>query len=278
MDWQTLGHENVKNILNKQILSGFLPHAYLFSGPEGVGKKTLALELASKILDTKNLTSHPDFQILDVGDDEITMELVLDFISRMGYKAFVGGKKVAIINNAQNLNPKSSNALLKTLEEASAGSVIILISSSARLLPTIVSRCQVFNFFSFSKPKLSEFGKLWNLVLSDEQIDLSFGSPSRLKKLCKDKAFLESELLKVGQFKKIIQANPAERLVYINEMVKDEGGELENVLTTWLYWQMSVLKERPAGYVRVQALSDAILGLRQNFNKKLVLQGLFLKV
>ena len=48
--WEIFGHNNIKSILNSQISLGKLPHAYLFSGPEGIGKKTLALEFAKKVL------------------------------------------------------------------------------------------------------------------------------------------------------------------------------------------------------------------------------------
>ena len=112
--WTTFGFEAVKNILDKQMKAGKLAQAYLFCGPEGIGKKTLAVELAKKILQTENVSNHPDFQILSE-EGEISVERVRQFIAGLSYKPFFAEKKVAIIDSAQNLNTQSGNALLKTL-------------------------------------------------------------------------------------------------------------------------------------------------------------------
>src|ERR1700722_14658809 len=97
--WQTFGHENAKKILDLQLKSGKLAHAYLFAGPQGVGKKTLALELAGKILSSQNLPIHPDFAILDQ-TESISVERMQQFMEGLSFKPFLGAKKVAIINNA----------------------------------------------------------------------------------------------------------------------------------------------------------------------------------
>jgi len=192
VNWQTFGHNAVKSILDKQIGAKRFPHAYLFAGPDGVGKKLLALEFSRKILGAENLNTHPDFSILDQAG-EITMEPVLEFISRLSLKPFLAQKKIAIINNAQNLNLQSANALLKTLEEASESTVIILLANSSRLLPTIVSRCQVLNFHPFSEAQLKDFAAVNDLQTTPRVLELSFGSPSRLKRLSQDREFLENE-------------------------------------------------------------------------------------
>ena len=76
------------------------------------------------------------------------MEPALEFISRLSLKPFIGKYKVAIINNAENLNQQSGNALLKTLEEASESTIIILVAGYGKLLTTIISRCQVLLIFT----------------------------------------------------------------------------------------------------------------------------------
>ncbi len=63
-NWETFGHNQVKRILDLQLTSGRFAHAYLFLGPESVGKKMLALELAKKILGVSQLNNHPDFSLL----------------------------------------------------------------------------------------------------------------------------------------------------------------------------------------------------------------------
>src|SRR5574340_798591 len=112
--WQTFGHESVKRVLDKQLKLKKFPHAYLFFGPEGVGKKTLALEFAAKILGAGNLSVHPDFQILEEADN-IAVERTREFIASLGFKPLAAKYRVAVVNDAQNLSSQSGNALLKTL-------------------------------------------------------------------------------------------------------------------------------------------------------------------
>lgn len=276
-NWQTFGHENVKSILNKQIGVNRFPHAYLFAGPGGVGKKTLALEFAKKVLGAENLSIHPDFAILDE-PGEITIELILDFISRLSFKPFLAQKKIALINNAQNLNLQSGNALLKTLEEASPSTIIILIADSARLLPTIVSRCQVLNFSLFSINQLAEFAKQENLALSESLLNLSFGSPARLKKLSQDGEFLSNEGKTVEQYKNFQKMSLGEKLMSISGLAELEVEDLTKKLLTWLMWQIGRLADKPGDYVKVRALGDSLHSLKQNQNKKLILQALLLRI
>lgn len=282
--WQTFGHEGVKNILTKQISSGKFPHTYLFAGIEGVGKKTLALEFAGHVLNlssehTQNeLARHPDFQILDAGNGEITVEMAQDFISRLAFKPFLAAKKVAVINNAHNLNTQSSNALLKTLEEPSPSTIIILIADKNGLLPTITSRCQIFYFNTFSENQLQEFAGLRGLPLEKNLIDLSFGRISQLLKFAADKESLIKQALGVKNYEKFSEMSIGDRILCINEYADMEEKDLEQNLSLWLNWQVKNLPFKPKNYTKLQALTDSLLGLKQNKNKKLLLQSLFLKI
>jgi DNA polymerase-3 subunit delta' len=276
--WQTFGHEKVKNILSKQMGNGVLPHAYLFSGPEGVGKKTLAEEFAKKLLQAQKLENHPDFQLLDMGTSEITVEGALSFIAKLAFKPFMAGKKVAIINNAENLNTQSSNALLKTLEEPAENSIIILIASAAKLLPTIISRCQVLYFNSFPAASLKEFAKTKNLGYSKDLADLSFGRLSRLLKLADDPEFLRSEKQAVAKYQELCKSGLGEKIAAINSYADLDSEDLLQNFTLWLNWQANKLTLDIKNYGKLQALTDSIQGLKLNKNKKLVLQSLFLKI
>ncbi|MCL5666635.1 MAG: hypothetical protein M1383_02595 [Patescibacteria group bacterium] len=274
--WKTFGHGPAKSILEKQLLSGKLPHAYMMLGPDGVGKKTLALEFAAKILNAEKPESHADFQMLDV-EGEITMDLAKEFISRLGFKPFLGERKVAIINNAQNLNLQSSNALLKTLEEPSASTVIILIARE-RMLPTIISRCQVLHFNLFTCGQLEDFAKSRNLSADREKIELSFGSPARLLKLAQDPDFAGRQLENISQIKRLKAAPLAEKLLTIGKLADLEERDLRQVLENWHYWQAGQLKGHPKEYKISSALAEALRQLATNKNRKMLLQGLFMKI
>jgi DNA polymerase III subunit delta' len=277
MDWQTFGHQRVKKILERQIQTGVFPHAYLFRGSEGVGKKTLALEFAQKILETESLHNHPDFCLLDL-PDEITIDLALEFIGQLSLKPFIGKKKIAVINNAQNLNSSSGNALLKNLEEASLSTIIILIANSHKLLPTIVSRCQVLAFSLFSAEELQQFAGSKKMGVTDEILELSFGRPARLKRLIEDKEFYIKQKSLIERYKGIVSQKLGEKFLNVTELGQAETVELRESLLLWTFWQTAKLPKFPEEYVKVQALAEAWNSLYLNKNKKLLLQTLFQKI
>jgi len=276
--WITFGHEQVKNILEKQLGSGHFYNSYLFAGPEGVGKKQLALEFAAKILKSEKIVNHPDFQILDAGCEEIKMEAILEFIARLSLRPFLGQKKVAVINNAQNLNMQSSNALLKSLEEPPESTVIILISNSRKLLPTIISRCQLFSFSGFSEKQLKAFAQHQGLSVGANILALSFGSPAKLMALTKNTQSADEQTAVIEEFKNIKSYGIAERLLSIAKYAADEQQVLEKKITDWCSWQFLELKNSPGSYKALSALTEAHADLKKNKNKKLILQSLFLKV
>ncbi|MCK4249411.1 MAG: DNA polymerase III subunit delta' [Candidatus Omnitrophica bacterium] len=150
----------IKNSLKKERLGD----AYLFYGPGGVGKKLTALNLAKLVncssgsdepcdecpscrrIDEDN---HPDIHI--VVKDEDARDLKIDQIRQLEdniyLKPFEGKKKVFIIDGADDMNEQAQNALLKTLEEPPANSILILLSENIQtLLETIHSRCSRLRF------------------------------------------------------------------------------------------------------------------------------------
>lgn len=276
MDWQTFGHEQVKRILGQQLLSGRLPHAYLFLGPDGIGKKILALEFAKKLLETGQLTNHPDFQML--GSEDLTMERVVEFIGQLSFKPFAARRKVAIIDAAESLNPSSGNALLKTLEEPPKNTVLILVAGRQTLLPTIVSRCCVLRFNAFSRQQLMTFAAQQGLPAPEAVLTLSFGKISRLRQLLADADYLGQQQNLAAQWEDIKSQRRGQRLLSVTRLSGEETENLPELLTTWLFCQAARLGHEPKSYQTAQCLLDGLVACRTNQNKKLILQNLFLKV
>ncbi|MBL7662334.1 AAA family ATPase [bacterium] len=170
------GHRETVLQLEKQVAEQRTPHALLFSGPLGVGKRAVAQHLARKLLRAENLEHHPDFFVvsLEEGKKDIPAETIRALISELQLKPFHAANnpaacRVAIIDQAQRMSNAAISALLKTLEEPTAHTHIILISDSAhRLIETIISRCQLFHFGLLAKADLENLLK--SLLPEEKQI------------------------------------------------------------------------------------------------------------
>ncbi len=133
-------------LLTKASANGRLAHAYLINGPEGSGTREVAIRLAAKLLGCKEseVARQPDAHIIspESRSRTITVEQLRDIESQLYKRAEKGGAKLAIILDADRMNPSASNAFLKTLEEPPPSTHLLLVSSQPdRLLETILSRC-----------------------------------------------------------------------------------------------------------------------------------------
>ncbi len=158
------GHERAQAFLRAAVAHERLPHALLFAGPDGVGKRLLALALVAWVqceaggddacaqcASCRQLAAgtHPDLQLVCVapGKKEIGIDRIRGVKHFMQLQPMRGKAKVAIVDEAHLLTIAAQNALLKVLEEPPARSFLLLISSNPEaLLPTVRSRCQRLQF------------------------------------------------------------------------------------------------------------------------------------
>ena len=171
-----IGHDAAQEMLLERVRSNRLHHGWLMTGPEGIGKATLAYAFTRHLLakpDERNPTavslaipensvayrqvtalSHPDFLLLRRSWDpklkRHTTSIPIDEVRRLrmflGHKAEMSAWRVILVDTADDLNTAAANALLKSLEEPPPRTVFILLSSEpGRLLPTIRSRCRLLN-------------------------------------------------------------------------------------------------------------------------------------
>jgi DNA polymerase III subunit delta' len=177
MSWHGIeGHDDVVEQFRRALVRGRLASSFLFAGPPGVGKRTFALKLAEALLcharpetalDPCGVCpscaqvaagTHPDLDVVAKPEEKsfIPLELLIGerdhrrregLCHNIGLKPYLGGRKIAMIDDADYLNAEGANALLKTLEEPPPRSVLILIGTTpAKQLPTIRSRCQLIRF------------------------------------------------------------------------------------------------------------------------------------
>lgn len=157
-----LGHDRVKQFFQNAVEKDRLYSTYLFSGPEGIGKKKTALAIAAMLncqqpeqAPCGNCRScinvvahnHVDIRVIEAEKDEIKAEQVEPILEQVVFPPFEGKARVVIIDNAHQFNSTSGNMLLKTLEEPPSGNYFFLVTSKPDLLlPTIRSRCQEVTF------------------------------------------------------------------------------------------------------------------------------------
>ena len=159
-------HQSQWQRLHASKAQGRLPHALLLNGPEGLGKHVFATQFAQSLLCDSVLEtgaacgecracqlfqagSHPDITLVSLLEDKknISVDQIRGIGSYVALKSTYAGYKIVIVSPAEAMNVNAANSLLKTREEPSAGTVIMLVSSRPAKLPaTIRSRCQMINF------------------------------------------------------------------------------------------------------------------------------------
>ena len=220
MDFNSSKNNLENNILKQVIFKKNFSNAYIFYGPDNLGKKDEAIKFISQIINENNLdvkiikkikeNNHPDCLFIEptyllkanlINQSEIDKDIkqkhkplirvnqirsINTFLSRVSIEA---DKKFIIINDAHLLNEASSNCLLKTLEEPSNGLFILITSKLNLIIDTIISRCQKIKFSSYSYKDLKEkliqseyFDELNNkkYLNLENIIFISNGSPGKL--------------------------------------------------------------------------------------------------
>lgn len=186
-----VGHEEAEKTILQAIASGRLPHTWLITGIEGIGKATLAYRFAKFLLAAVapkngldvapehaaaklvNAGSHPDMLIIERPFDEkknrikkdIPVEEVRKIAPFLQMTANQSQWRIVIIDGADSLNRNGQNAVLKILEEPPAHSLIMLLAESeAHLLPTIRSRARILHLNPLDRPQLNEVAGLIGLA------------------------------------------------------------------------------------------------------------------
>lgn len=177
---EVAGQEHIVKTLKNALATGKIAHAYLFAGPRGTGKTTMA-KLFAKALnceegvghqcnECKNCVSimegnHPDVLELDAASNNGVDE-IRELIDKVKYGTILGRYKVYIIDEVHMLSAGAFNALLKTLEEPPEHVIFILATTEPhKILPTILSRCQRYDFTKVSEVDIKE--RLKTILLNE---------------------------------------------------------------------------------------------------------------
>jgi DNA polymerase-3 subunit delta' len=263
--WQIIGQKRAVSLLQHSLEAGNLAHAYLFAGPEHVGKMTLALNLAQALnceaverpclecTSCKKILagSHSDVQVigLTLNEEETEAKLIgIDQIKELQHSAslppFEGKHKVFIIDGAELLSIEAANRLLKTLEEPVGKVTFILLTVNDRLLPaTVVSRCQRVEMPPLSiVEEATALAEKWGIEPGRARLlaGLSHGCPGWALLADKDGSLLQQRTEELDRLQGAIKADYEERFAYVAQLAArftQNRSAVYGVLDLWLdYW------------------------------------------
>lgn len=269
-NWNILGHEWAVDMLRRHAARGEVRHAYLFCGPPGIGRRTLALRLAQALNCERPITAgdpcltcrtckqieamqHPDLTIIQAKDnDELPKEggiLKVDQIREiqrtLNLKPYQSPYRVAVFLRFQEANDNASNALLKTLEEAPAHAILILTADNPeQLLPTIVSRCEILRLRPL--PIEAVVADLLERGMDEDNARLlahiSGGRPGFARRMMDDAAVLEKREERLNDLQMLLPAPRVEKFSYADKLAKDKDAMRQTILIWLSYWRDVLLR------------------------------------
>jgi len=264
---EIVGQEHITQTLDQAIKSGRISHAYLFTGPRGVGKTSIARILAHQI---NNLPYTDDSSHMDIIEIDAASNRRIDEIRELRDKVYVAPTsakyKVYIIDEVHMLTKEAFNALLKTLEEPPAHVVFILATTDAHKLPeTIVSRTQRYSFRPVDKDKvvahLKSIAKTEGIEVSDAalQILAEHGEGSFRDSISLlDQASSHGQKLELSDVQSLLGIPPVEALNQLaNSLSVGDSADLMKQISQ-LYdsgYQATTIAKQLAGLLRTQLLN-----------------------
>ena len=276
-NWNLVGHEWAVDMLKKHVIHGTMRHAYLFAGPPGIGRRTLALRFAQALncrtpiepgvpcgqcRDCKQIDAmqHADLNIVEPTvldpkggkeliphpNGEIRIEQIRDLRRILNLRPYQSNYRVALLLNFnQTRRDNAPNALLKTLEEAPSYAVLILTADNPeQLLPTIISRCEVLRL------RPLEIGQV-RQALEDKGFETNqakwiahisggrFGTALRL--IGNDALMVEREE-RLNDLQSLISASRVEKFAYADKLSKDKDAMRQAILIWLSYWRDVMLR------------------------------------
>lgn len=269
---EIIGHKSIIEYFKNLLMADQLSHAYLFIGPEHLGKHHVANWLVHFILcngtDQNQLfdssgesekpcrvcescqalekSLHPDCFRLESQDTkhQISIEQIRNLQRNLQQAPVISPNTVALIDNAHELSISASNALLKTLEEPTSTSLLFLISHQPHKLPsTIKSRCQIIEFSKvFEWPGIKKQDEAWDFANGLPGVYLNLkGSDSKLQELKN-----EQEI-----FLNIINQSKGERLHAVEKWFKSSTKKHKENKDNW-YQRLNIWKNTLRGFAMLQ--------------------------
>ena len=261
MDWNVLGHEWAETLLKQHIVRDQVRHAYLLTGPPGVGRRTLALRFSQAL----NCLQPPSpgaccgvcrmctqierMQQVDlslVTAEKVGGTLKVDQIRALQHTLsltpYEANYRVAVLQRFEEAHISAQNALLKTLEEPPDKVILILtVDTAENLLPTIISRCEVLRLRPLSIERLAEaLRDRWQIPPEEARMlaHLSGGRTGKAVYFHRNPEALETRREWVEDFLRLLGNSRRERFAYAEPFKKKEREEIREFYQVWLsFWR-----------------------------------------
>lgn len=242
--WNIVGHQSVTMFLSKALETNNIAHAYLLSGPAGVGKKTIVKEFIHQLLGPKAFFGAVTWIRREIDEKtgmpkrDITVAQIREMIRELRLTSMDNGYKVAVIADAEHLNVAASNSLLKILEEPSKKTIIFLTTSdSESVLETIRSRCQQLHCNLVERSTITDWLISFdgNRELSHSIAGYALGKPGYAHRLYYDLAEQQRISEYIDFFIAVHDQNISERLRTLDRLLIVADKEV--VKQALLIWQ-----------------------------------------
>lgn len=279
-NWNLLGHNWAVDMLRRHVATGETRHAYLFAGPGGVGRRSLALAFARALICVNppapgefcgqcrackliGVRRHPDLSIVeptikDPNDrnalipalhGETRISQIRDLQRILNLKPYESKYRVVICERFNQATSEASNAFLKMLEEPPAHVIILLTADTPEtLLPTIVSRCEALRLRPLSVEQVKR--ELENRGLENGQAELfahiSGGLPGYAFRLAEDKSLLEFRRQKLDDLQRLIASSRVDKFSYAEKLVKDKDALRQTFVVWGSFWRDVFLRASKA--------------------------------
>jgi DNA polymerase-3 subunit delta' len=258
-NWNLLGHNWAVDMLRRHIATGEARHAYLFAGPAGLGRRSLALAFARALNCTNppapgdfcgvcrnckqiGAMQHPDLVVIQAENEGgiLKVDQVREMKRTVSLKPYQSQYRIALFLRFHEANDNASNALLKTLEEAPSHAILLLTADNPEsLLPTIVSRCEVLRLRPIPIEQVEK--ELANRGVENSQVKLiahiSGGRPGYAFRLAEDKLLLEFRTERIDDLQRLLSASRVDKFAYAEKLAKEKDVTRQTFLVWESFWR-----------------------------------------